>query len=143
MHPADHRVALLDLLAAAEVLMMITRGADGLSQFRPVIHAGLDDDVLRVAAAVDAAKIVELSADPRVDLVARAGDRHAMLTGVAQVHRERALIDRLWHERWLPWFPDGREERDLAVLVIHPLRGDTWEPTTGRRQSVRFPSAYH
>jgi len=143
MSPAEHRATLLDLLADAGVVMLITRAAEGASQFRPMIYAGVDDDIVRFATAIDAAKIVELTADPRIDLVARSGDRHAVVTGAAEVRRERAVIDLLWHESWLPWFPGGRDDRDLAVLYVHPLRGDYWDPAHGRRQSVRFPSAYH
>ena len=143
MSPAEHHATLLDLFADAAVVMLVTRAADGVAEIRPTIHAGVDEDIVRFATLIEAAKIVELTADPRVDLVARSGERHAVLTGAAQVRRERAVIDLLWHESWLPWFPGGRDERDLAVLYVHPLRGDYWDPISRRRQAVRFPSAYH
>jgi general stress protein 26 len=52
--------------------------------------------------------------------------------GSANASRDVELIRRLWHLTYRAWFPEGRDDREAAVLRVAVERIDYWEPPRSR-----------
>jgi general stress protein 26 len=136
-----NRARLHEILAAAGTAMLLTRGADGTLRHRPVTVARFDGEALYVATTLDGSQLIELTADPRVDVIIVGEGHHAALAGIAEISRDRALIDRLWDVSWASWFPAGARARDLAVLIVHPLAGEYWDGCGMKGVAVQYRAA--
>jgi len=53
--------------------------------------------------------------------------RHVSLAGQGRVVRDRALIHSLWTAAAKPWFPEGPDAPDLALLEIIPSHAQYWD----------------
>jgi general stress protein 26 len=138
--PAEvrNRARLHEILADAGTAMMITHGADGYLQHRPATVARIDDHAMFFATALDAATIVELTADPRIDVVVHDRGRCAAIRGTAEITRDRALIDRLWNAAWVSWFPAGVRARELAIVIVRPQQAEYWDGHGMRGVAVSY-----
>lgn len=125
---AEQRTRLREILDDAGVVMLVTRDRAGASHVRPMAVAKVDDDgTIYLATSAKTAKIAELQADPRADLIFQGKVQFATVSGKASIRRERALIDELWRESWKLWFPEGKEDPDIVILVVSPERGEYWD----------------
>ena len=139
---ADHRRRLHEILDDAGTVMMITRTPAGELHGRPMAVARVSDgDTLYFATGIGSPKVDELMADPRVTLVFQSKTRYATVDGTARVTRDRALVDELWQESWKVWFPDGKDDPDIAIVVIQPDRGEYWDQSGARGLSFLYRTA--
>lgn len=137
--PAEvrNRARLLEILSSCGTALMVTRAADGMLHHRPVSVARIDDDALYFVTTLEAAQIVELTADPRIDVIVRGrGVEHAAIVGTAEISRDRGLIDRLWTVALSRWFPGGATARDLAVVTVRPSGAEYWDAASGLKGVV-------
>ena len=109
--------------------------ADGSTHSEP-LTAQLDRDQVdtlfffigkdnRVA---DKAKLV-------LQFVSKGHDFFACIHGHGRIERDRALIDKLWNKQVEAWFPDGKDDANLAVLCVDIDNAELWETdmsVTGR-----------
>ena len=51
--------------------------------------------------------------------------------GSATVNRDRALIDDLWEDMHKAWFPEGKDDPTLTVIVVKPQLGYYWDTKQG------------
>jgi general stress protein 26 len=137
-----HRARLQAILDDTDTVMMITRSVDGSLHARPMAVAKLDDDgTMFFATQIDSGKIDELARDPHVTIVFQSRSRYASVSGRASVDRDPALIDELWTDGWKVWFPDGKSDPDIALVVLSPERGEYWDHSGMRGLSFLFRTA--
>ena len=55
--------------------------------------------------------------------------------------QDRALIDELWEDSWKTWFPDGKNDTSIALLIAHPIEATYWEGGLGHGISYLFRAA--
>ena len=53
------------------------------------------------------------------------------LYGTATVTRDMMLIDELWNDLHLAWFPDGKDDPTLTVITVRPELGYYWDTKQG------------
>lgn len=53
--------------------------------------------------------------------------RHVSLAGQGRLVRDRALIRSMWTAAAKPWFPEGPDAPDLALLEIIPTHAEYWD----------------
>jgi len=41
--------------------------------------------------------------------------------------RDRARIEEKWSEPLKAWFPDGKDDPQIALIRVHPERGEYWD----------------
>lgn len=58
--------------------------------------------------------------------------RHVSLAGQGRIVRDRALIQSMWSAAAKPWFPDGPESPDLALLEVIPTHAEFWDGPSNR-----------
>lgn len=141
---AEKRDRLRELIAEFDTAMLVTHGPDGLRS-RPLAIAkkGHDpaDQVLYFSTAVDSGKVGDLQNDAEVNVSLQEKRRFVSLTGTARITRDRSLIDRLWAEDWKVWFPKGKDDPSLGILVVEPREAAYWDISGGTGLKYLFESA--
>lgn len=125
-------------LKAFSSAFLCTRAAGAGIVARPMQVVRVDNDgVMWFVTGFASAKVVDLQAHPDVAVTLQRGDRYAAISGRAEVHVDRELIRSLWSETWRPWFPEGPETADLALISVTPTSGELWD-ISGVLRKLRF-----
>jgi general stress protein 26 len=126
---SEKRERLKQLMVDFDTAMLVTRTEDGGLRSRPLSIAHNEDDQegLYFSTAIDSPKVSELEADPRVNVCMQDKRRFVSVTGVARLVKDRALIDKLWSEAWKVWFPRGKDDPTLRILVVEPSEAAYWD----------------
>jgi general stress protein 26 len=125
---ARRRARFDEIIRDFPVAMLVTHGRDGALIARPMSVARVGgDETLYFATAFDSEKVRELEAEPLVLVSFQGKTEHAALSGRATVSRDRALVDDLWNDSWKVYFPRGKDDPDLAIVVVEPERGEYWD----------------
>ncbi|HEX4509129.1 MAG TPA: pyridoxamine 5'-phosphate oxidase family protein [Burkholderiaceae bacterium] len=142
---AEKRERLWKLIAEFDTAMLVTRGPDGGLRSRPLAIAKkgqeLGDDALYFSTSIESGKVADLKADEQVNVSMQETRRFVSLTGTARVTRDRALIDKLWAEGWKIWFPNGKDDPSLSILMVEPHEASYWDISGGTGLKYLFESA--
>jgi len=141
----DKRKKLDELMAHFDTAMLVTKTGDGRLRSRPLAVAKREAEAaLYFSTAIDSAKIRELEGDPQVNVVMQSSRRFVSLTGRAHVSRDRNLIEKLWSDSWKVWFPGGKDDPSLALVVVEPDEASYWDSsgTEGIRLLFEMARAY-
>lgn len=128
----DAREKLCAMMAEAGVAMVTTVETDGSLRARPMSGQFLGDDCSRFyfLTGLSSHKTKEVMRDPRVNLAFARGGDFVSVSGRAKISREPALIDRLWSEAQRGWFPRGKDDPEICVLVVDLDYGEYWDPAS-------------
>ncbi len=127
--PAAGTRHMKELLYEFDTAMLVTRTEDGGLRSRPLSVVHNDDDQGRFyfSTAIDSPKVRELETDPSVNVCMQDKRRFVSVTGVARLVKDRALIDKLWSEAWRIWFPKGKDDPSLRILIVEPREAAYWD----------------
>ena len=142
---AEKRDRLRKLIAEFDTAMLVTHAADGSLRSRPLAIAKKnhdpEDDALYFSTAIDSGKVADLQSDAQVNVSMQEKRRFVSLTGSARVVRDRALVEKLWAEDWKIWFPKGKDDPSLSILIVEPREASYWDITGGTGLKYMFESA--
>ena len=63
-------------------------------------------------------------------------------SGTAELIRDREKIDELWRPEFKMWFPEGKEDPDVALLRVTLEKGEYWDsPSSTIGYALRFVSS--
>jgi general stress protein 26 len=74
-------------------------------------------------------KVSEVERSPKVN-VSFADTEHQQyvsISGVAELVREREKIDELWKPEFKMWFPEGKDDPEVALLRIRLEKAEYWD----------------
>lgn len=126
----DERERVAELVTAADIALLTTRGTDGSLHSRPL--AVLQDDFAgRVWFLVEdpSPKTDEIAVDPQVNVSFASKKGYLSIAGSASVNRDAAKIDELWGPGAEAWFEGGRENPAIAVLEVVGDTAEYWAKT--------------
>lgn len=127
LDPRDH---LYDVLEDFGVAMIVTHGIDGSMIARPMAIARIDrGGAMYFTTPVDSTKADEILADPHVTVVVQSKTQYAAVRGVAHLSLDRGLVHALWQESWRVWYPAGKDDPQIAIIVVEPHHGEFWDQT--------------
>ena len=136
----SERQRVRELIQRAGVAMLMTIDEHGGHVGRPMLPLFLDNDShIYFMTHQSSRKVTQVAVRPQIGLTIVSAYSYLVAAGCADVSRDRALIRRLWHPTYRAWFPEGRDDRDAAVLRVVVERVDYWEPP--RSQFVRLVQA--
>jgi len=125
---SEKRERLNELISDFDVAMLATHTDGGEMRARPLAIADKrGDGALYFATAVDTPKVVEMESDHHVNVTMQDGRRFVSVTGMARIVDDRALVDRLWSESWKVWFPQGKDDPSLRIVVVEPSEASYWD----------------
>lgn len=134
---------LYDLIDDIEIAMMTTRNLDGALVTRPMATQAKTDGVdLWFVTHIDAPKVAELKADPRMSLAYYSPQTKewVSISGMATVSQDRQRIHELYSPDWKVWFKDeggqragGPDDPRLCLILVdvqsaHYFKSDISRP---------------
>jgi len=130
---ASERGRVRQLIAAAEVAMLITIAEDGTHTGRPMLPLFLPDhpDIYFLTHR-ETRKVNQIGAHPHVTLTIISTGCFFFVVGSAYATDDRDLIRRLWHPSYRAWFPSGKDDREALGIRVVVERVDYWEPPRSR-----------
>lgn len=90
------------------------------------------------STSLDSPKMQELAANPHAVATFQKARQFASLSGTITVSRDAALIDSLWSEDWRVWFPGGKTDPTLCILILDGTEGEYWDRAGMRAISYIF-----
>jgi general stress protein 26 len=145
MTEAEKRAHLREVMADFETAMLVTHGADGQPRARPLAIAraehGEPDGVLYFPTSLSSPKVEEIAADPQVCVTMQDRRRFVSVSGMAQIRRERVLVESLWSDSWKVWFPEGKDDPLLCLVAVVPTAAEYWDMTGGKGLAYLFEAA--
>lgn len=89
-------------------------------------------------------KVSEIEKFPRVNIsfADPENQRYVSISGVAQLVRDRDKIDELWRPQFKMWFPEGKDDPDIALLKVHLEKAEYWDsPSSTIGYALEFVSS--
>ena len=128
------------LIEHAGVAILMNMDEHGGHIGRPMLPLFLQNDpCIYFLTHQSSPKVMQLAARPKVGLSIVGANCFVVAAGSAHISRDPGLIRRLWHPTYRAWFPDGKDDRDAAVIRVVVERVDYWEPP--RSQVIRLAQA--
>ena len=128
----DHEGAqkLYDLIKDVKICMMTTAEPDGSLHSRPM-HGQEADEAgdLWFFTQAPSGKTSEISKDQHVNLAYSdpSKQHYVSVSGRAEIVRDKAKIQEKWSEPMRAWFPKGTDDPTIALIRVHPERGEYWD----------------
>lgn len=121
---------LYDLIKDVKIAMMTTIDTDGTLRSRPMYNQEADEQGdLWFFTQIQSPKVTEVSRDNEVNIAyADPSKQHYVsVSGKAEVVRDKRIIEEKWTEGLRTWFPQGADDPQIALLRVHPLKGEYWD----------------
>jgi general stress protein 26 len=129
------RRKLRKLLKGFRVAMLTTLTPDGVLRSRPMATVPLqaDGDVW-LLTRLRAPKVGEVEENHRVNLnyISSKDGRYVSLSGTASLVRDSQRVMGLWKKRHRKWFPEGKNDPELAALRVQVERAEYWDDADGK-----------
>lgn len=143
LSPAEKRERVKDLMRHFDTAMLTTHTPNGGLRSRPLSIAHNDEDPMGLyfATAIDSPKVHELELNAGVNVSMQDKRRFVSVTGEARVILDRGLLERLWSETWRVWFPKGKNDPTLCIVVVEPREAAYWDMSGTEGISYLFEMA--
>jgi general stress protein 26 len=141
----EPKIHLWELIQNFRTAMLITRAPDGRLHGRPLSLASQHDGgKLYFSTSIDSPKVQEMAASPEVVVTLQDSRLYVSISGTAQISRDTALIERLWNEPWRVWFPGGKSDPSLSIVMVTPREAEYWDQTgaKGIKYFIEMIKAY-
>jgi len=115
-----------NLLRKFKTAMISTcRSDDKRIKSRPIFIASVDHNCsICFATSMTEESIDELDSQIGISLQER--DKFISLSGNAEL-LESEEINEIWTESWRLYFPQGKNDSDLRIIRMHPIKGEFWD----------------
>lgn len=131
----ESRDTIWTLIKDARVAML-TSLDHGRLRSRPMVACqdDFDDGCLWFFTRADSPKADQVEHEHEVNVAyANAPDNsYVSLSGTAHMLRDRAAIDAHWSDAVKAWFPDGKDDRQLAMLKVEVSQAQYWDAPSSR-----------
>ncbi len=119
--------ALLDDLSSVVMISSAT-GQITAARARPMSIARVDRDAtLYFLTSVDTSKVDEVQSEEVGMCTGQSKTQYVSLMGRFQVVRDRALVEELWSKMADAWFPEGKDDPRVRVLIFRPSAAELWD----------------
>ena len=119
------------LVKDIDFCMLTTVIENGHLHSRPMSSNGdIDSDgSLWFFTSASSHKVNEIEKLPKVNVSFADPDnqRYVSISGTAQLVRDRHKIDELWRPEFKMWFPNGKDDPDVALLRVSLEKAEYWD----------------
>lgn len=118
-----------------KVAMMTSIDTDGSLHSRPMHTQPMkEDDVMWFFTGKNSGKIAEIKADSHVSLsyADPGSNTYVAVAGRGTLVTDRAKIDELWHDMLKAWFPEGKEDPNIALLRVNMDSAEYWDSPSSK-----------
>jgi len=132
-HPDMEKLA--SLVEQTAIGMLTTLEPDGSLRSRPLVTVRLDSGGrLWFLTSISSPKVAEIDQHRQVNVsyADPKAQSFVSVSGTTQILRDRERIRELWTPEVEPWFPQGAEDPDLALLAVTIESAEYWDaPSRG------------
>lgn len=124
-----------DLVKEINVCMFITNHPTDESHTRPMATIDVEENgTLWFFTDIRSIKVEEVSQEKQVHLTYAHPGRSSYMdvTGITRIVTEREQIREKWKPLVKAWFPEGPEDKNLALMSVVPTEVYYWEAESGR-----------
>ena len=137
---------LRELVKDIDFCMLTTVDEGGDLHSRPMSSNGdIDEDGdLWFFTSASSHKVSEIEKLPKVNVSFADPDnqRYISVSGIAQLVRDRAKIDELWRPEFKIWFPEGKDDPEVALLRVNLEKAEYWDsPSSTIGYALSFVSS--
>jgi len=137
---------LRELVKDIDFCMLTTVDEGGDLHSRPMSSNGdIDEDGdIWFFTNASSLKVSEISKLPKVNVSFADPDnqRYISVSGTAQLIRDRAKIDELWRPEFKMWFPEGKDDPEVALLRVNLEKAEYWDsPSSTIGYALSFVSS--
>jgi general stress protein 26 len=115
------------------IAMFTTVASDGRLRSRPManLKGGFDGDLWFVTRST-APKAEEIKDNQHVNIAYAdvEAERFVSISGLASLVREPGKLQDLWSRRRRAWFPNGKNDPELALIRVRIDRAEVWDSKT-------------
>lgn len=131
-----------DLLNQFDTAMLASQDRQNGFHARPMQVAQVDSDgTLWFLTGWDTPKIREIDFNHQVLLTFQDKNHYVSLTGQATLVRSHEKVADLWREAFKVWFPQGKDDPNLALIRVTPEYGEYWDNAGMQQASYLFETA--
>jgi general stress protein 26 len=127
----DNLQKLREIVKDIDFCMLTTIDEDGDLHSRPMsVNGDIDPDGdLWFFTNASSHKVTEITKLPRVNVSFADPDNqhYVSISGKAQLVRDRNKIDELWRPEFKMWFPDGKDDPQVALLRVSLEKAEYWD----------------
>jgi len=143
---ADDLQKLRDMVKDIDFCMLTTVDENGDLHSRPMSSNGdIDPDGdLWFFTGASSHKVMEVAKLPKVNIsfADPQNQRYISISGVAELVRDRKKIEELWKPQFKLWFPEGKDDPNIALLRIKLEKGEYWDsPSSTIGYALSFVSS--
>lgn len=121
---------LIDLIKDIKTAMFTTAEIDGTLRSRPMrTQQTTPDGTLWFFTGQESNKTHEIKHDKHVNVsyMDDASNTYVSVSGKAKTVKDKAKIDELWHEPLKAWFPEGKEDPNIALIKVTIEQAEYWD----------------
>lgn len=116
-----------DLIAGINIALLTTVNEDNALVMRPMSPLQMDSNGgIWFFTSLHSVKIKQLHR-ANLSFSSEQDSTYVSLSGHGEIHNDRQKINDLWTPFARPWFPDGPESPDLALLLFAPDTAEFWD----------------
>jgi len=128
---ADKLQKLRELVKDIDFCMLTTIDENGDPHSRPMSANGEIDPNGNIWFFTGASshKVSEVGRSPKVNVsfADPKNQQYVSITGVAELVRDRKKIEELWKPEFKMWFPEGKDDPEVALLQIGLEKAEYWD----------------
>src|SRR5689334_16524918 len=131
----DEVETLGEKIKGIRIAMLTTEDSDGKLRSRPMGTQDFEfDGDLWFFTGASSPKMSEVEHDQQVNLSYADPDdnRYVSVSGTAQLVRDRQKIDEYWKPFYKAWFPNGKDDPDLALLKVSVTKAEYWDASSSK-----------
>lgn len=128
--PEDKFEQLIEVLDDMPTVMVVASPNATLAaaRARPMSVAKRGDDgTLYFLTSATTSLVQELRKDDLGMCTGQNKTQYVSLAGIFNVVEDRALIEELWSAMAEAWFPKGKQDPDIRVIVFRPTTAELWD----------------
>ena len=143
---ADALQKVREMVKDIDFCMLTTVDEDGDLHSRPMsVNGEIDPDGDMWFFTNDSShKVSEIEKLPKVNVSFANPDdqRYVSISGTAQLVRDRDKIEELWKPEFKMWFPEGKDDPQIALLRVSLEKAEYWDsPSSTIGYAISFVSS--
>ena len=127
----DNLQKLREMVKDIDFCMLTTVDENGDLHSRPMsVNGDIDPDGdLWFFTNASSHKVTEISKTPKVNVSFADPDNqnYVSISGKAQLVRDRDKIEELWKPEFKMWFPEGKDDPQIALLRVNLEKAEYWD----------------
>jgi len=127
----DNLQKLREMVKDIDFCMLTTVDENGDLHSRPMsVNGDIDPDGdLWFFTNASSHKVSEISKTPKVNVSFADPDnqQYVSISGKAQLVRDRDKIEELWKPEFKMWFPEGKDDPQIALLRVNLEKAEYWD----------------